>query len=224
MGWPHPPGDDLYTTPGYTWLRYVPVPPGYGGDGEVVIDKGRIWWGLGGILVVTSACHLRAVRKFFELGFNQFLGRISFMLYLIHFFVNNLVSQRLKGILYQAFCTREHSDTFNSELYKSNAFKNIAIYFILWSVSVPMALSTAHFLEVWVDKPCTEFGRWLDDKLVNGFWKVSLIPQAQSVEEEQEGLLPPADLPVLEMGELASKTSIDASPSDFGSTDVDPKD
>lgn len=212
MGFP-PPNPDVFTVPGYAWMQYIPLPPIY----RSIIVEGRIWWGIGGIMVVTSSCHLRHVRRFFELSFNQFLGRISFMLYLIHFPVNRLLSRPLKRNIYSAFCSREHIDAFDAEVYKTNAFTNIGIYCLLMMISLPIAMSLSHLLEVWVDRPCTNFGKWLDDKLVNGFWGKPSSKRVLPIVEEEEELLSST----IELGEVVHKHSTEMQHSESSSTAID---
>ncbi|EME42035.1 hypothetical protein DOTSEDRAFT_72960 [Dothistroma septosporum NZE10] len=175
---------DDFTTPGYGWLTHVPLPRGYRGAGGA--GEGRVWFGLGAMLFVTSSCHLTYVRRFHETKFIQHLGRISFMLYLIHIMINLLISLPLRQVLYHALCGRKFDETFDSDVLDSGPLTNILIYTILWLVSVPIAMSCAHFLEVWVDKPCNKFGKWVDDKFVNGFRRIKLRPGPG---EEEEGLL-----------------------------------
>ncbi|KAH9825797.1 Acyltransferase family [Teratosphaeria destructans] len=148
---------------GYEWLRSADWPSSY-----TQVAPGRQWWGIGGILFITSCCHLRAAQKFFELWPIQYLGRISFMLYLDHILINEMVSLPLRTVLYHAFCAKETSEIWAGHVYRSTPIKNITFYCITWIASVPIAVSMAHLLEIWIDRPCTSFGKSLDERLVNG--------------------------------------------------------
>lgn len=184
-----------YTRPGYEWMDHIPLPPGYRPLG----DEGRFWWGWGGILVIASSCHLSFIRKFFEFRIIQHLGRISFMLYLIHILIHEIVTKPLRPYLYSVFCTKEFSETYLGDVFISTPFKNIAIYCTLWVISVFIVMCVAHFLEVYVDKPCTSFGKWVDDKLVNGFGDIKMAT------EEEEQLLDSTHVADVEMNEMVQR-------------------
>ncbi|KAK4613955.1 O-acetyltransferase PaAT-1 [Fulvia fulva] len=184
---------DEFTRPGYAWLSYIPIPPGYRG----MVGEGRVWFAIAGFLFVASSCHLTFVRRFHETKLIQHLGRISFMLYLIHILINTRVSLPLRGALYDALCENRSQDGFD-HVFISGPFTNVFIWLVVWLISVPIAMSCAHFLEIFVDKPCNEFGKWLDDKFVNGSGRVKL----QSGQEEA-GLLSQIPLDQLQPGEAS---------------------
>lgn len=182
MSW-MPPTDD-WTQPMFDWMSYLPLPPGFRG-----VNEGRVYWGVGAILFVTSSCHLSWVRSFFEFSFLQYLGRVSFMLYLQHLPIEIVISAPLKSALYAAFCRKEMNEAVGQEVYLTNFWSRLGVYAILWAISVSVALNNAHFLEIWVDRPCTNFGKWVDDKLVNGFGR-NVQEKTAMVGTEEEELLP----------------------------------
>jgi peptidoglycan/LPS O-acetylase OafA/YrhL len=159
MGYTNP--SQLYTTPGYDWTINIPLPEGY------PYNRGRVWWGWGGILVVSSICHLSQARKVLELPVIQHLGKISFMLYLSHLLVNLVISLPLRRGIYSMLSLKVNDAGFTG-VYATGPIQNLLIFFFLLFFSIIIAVTLAHFLEIWVDRPCTAFGRWVDVKLVHG--------------------------------------------------------
>jgi len=64
-------------SPGYSWL--VPYTPF-----NYILPE-RFWSGIGGVLFVTAVSQLPQMIKFYQSAVAQYLGKISFSLYLVHF-------------------------------------------------------------------------------------------------------------------------------------------
>lgn len=192
-------GSDTFTTPGYSWMDHLPVPPQYSQN----VKEGRFWWGWGGIFVVASSCHLSFMRSLFETWFIQYLGRISFMLYLIHVLVAIVVGDPLKRHLYNAFAIQEHNSVFDADVLVTTPVLNTAIYATLWLTCTIVSFAAAHFLEIYLDRPCTKVGRIVDDILLNGYpengWK-SRKDEHVSQSAEEERLLGSTEV---ELGEMS---------------------
>ncbi|QIW99066.1 hypothetical protein AMS68_004584 [Peltaster fructicola] len=194
MGYVGP--SERYSTPGYEWTAVVPLPGGF----RFLIGEQRFWWGCGGILVILSSSHLSLVRKFFELAFIQYLGKISFMLYLIHFLINVVVAQPIRHAFYKAVCVLEFDEAYDGDVFRTTAITNVGIHIMLWLICIPLVMIISHILETFVDRPCTAFGKWLDDKLVHGTRK-----PVKPVDEEQEQLLE-SDMSGLELGSMPQRS------------------
>lgn len=153
------PNEESYTRPGYEFLdtftpeRYMEYEGG-----------ARFWWCWAGTLIVSSACHLVAIRQFFELPFARYLGRISFMLYLTHQMVNVCIGLPLRMMLYSLLLRREWSEEYESDIFVGYWFMWLFIYVVFWGVTGSVAVFVAHWCEVFVDRPCTRFARWVDDR------------------------------------------------------------
>lgn len=176
---------DTVTTPGYSWLEDLPIPSAY----SLGTKSGRFWWAWGGILTVVSSSHLSYVRALFESRHIQYLGKISFMLYLIHVLLAIAIGHPIRNYLYGAFATKEHNSALNADVFITTPLMNFTIYAILWSVCAVFSMTVAHFLEIYVDRPCTKIGKIVDDLLLNGISaKPSRIreeePVSGSIEEE----------------------------------------
>lgn len=55
----------------------------------------RSWQTIGAVLLIGTVRHILPIKKFFETGFAQFLGTISFSLYLLHQTVYRILLDRL---------------------------------------------------------------------------------------------------------------------------------
>lgn len=190
---------EYFTRPGYEWSVYLPLPHGW----RDRVGEERFWWGCGAILFIASSCHLKLVRRFFELAALQHLGKLSFMLYLIHLLIGNVVGGQIKDAIYPALCTKERDEVFGFDVCHINPFLNVTILVGLWLVTVPIVLVVAHVLETFVDRPVTTFGKWMDDKLVHGFPRRA--EALKDMEPEQEQLLGPVGAEELEMGGISQQ-------------------
>ncbi|KAF2156507.1 hypothetical protein K461DRAFT_221170 [Myriangium duriaei CBS 260.36] len=160
-----PSGGGWYSWAGYQWIRKIPLPQQIQSR-DHVID--RFWWGCGAILTIAGACHLTPVRHFFQLPIFRYLGRISFMLYLIHFVVDVDYSQPIRHTLYALLCTKEYNKIHQSDVYITSFLQTIYIPLLLWVITAPVTLILANWLEVHIDRPCTNFAKWLDNEFVKG--------------------------------------------------------
>ena len=174
------PNEEHYRRPGYEFLdaftpaRYMEYEGG-----------ARFWWCWAGIFIVASACHLVGVRRFFELPCSRYLGRVSFMLYLTHQMVNICVGFPLHSMLSKLLLRQEWSDEAQKDVFVHNWVLELVIYVVFWCVVGPVAVCVAHWCEVFVDRPCTRFARWVDDQ----FTKEEVVPSV-NLGEEELGRLP----------------------------------
>lgn len=140
------PEGKLNPMPGFETLRSL-IPMSLNMD-----DHARFWWSISGMFILLSISQLPRLKSLFETYFCQYLGKISFSLYLIHEFC--LV---LFGLSLQAFLMRvvglEHGG--NGLLYW--------LVCLIWYVSftVPVFALAAQ-IERWVDAPSVRFARWLE--------------------------------------------------------------
>lgn len=144
----------FFTRPGYGWMASLTPERWLEHEGGV-----RFWWCWAGIFFITAACHLPRVRGFFEFGLMRHLGRISFMLYLTHRIVLNLLGARFEKIVLSIFGREVWIDGADG---KSDPFGTFVIYLILMSVLLPTSTTVAHWCERLIDAPSTRFARSVD--------------------------------------------------------------
>lgn len=161
-----PESNTVYPRPGYEWMDAF-IPSNY-----VKHEGGiRFWWCWAGILIITSACHLAFLRRFFQLSLCRYLGRISFMLYLTHRSVQECIGVFLRRYLQMLLGQHVWSDTHEDYIYKVHPTASSLIYVVSWLVLGSTAIFVAHWCEVLIDAPSTRFSRWLDVRFINGLAK-----------------------------------------------------
>ncbi|OQO12496.1 hypothetical protein B0A48_03138 [Cryoendolithus antarcticus] len=158
-----PKAREYYDRHGYDWLDRL-VPKAW----EEHEGGLRLWWCWAGILCVTSCAHLPLARKFFELPLMRYMGRISYMLYLLHRVVLNLVGQPLTEAVYKPFGRTGYIDfskAGDGKVGGNFAFRCITflIYLILLLVMVPLTFLVSHWGEVLIDAPSTRLARSVDN-------------------------------------------------------------
>jgi peptidoglycan/LPS O-acetylase OafA/YrhL len=142
------PEGKLNPMPGFETLRLL-IPMGLNMD-----DHARFWWSISGMLLLLSISQLPRLKSIFESNLCQYLGKISFSLYLVHEFCLVLFGLSLEGFLLRITGLGER--------------KNGLLYWLVgavWYVSftVPVFALAAQ-VERWVDAPSVRFARWLEEK------------------------------------------------------------
>lgn len=117
-------------------------------------DHSRFWWSISGVLLLLSISQIPRLKRLFETNFCQYLGKVSFSLYLAHEF-----SIVLFGLCFQTILLR----LTGVEPKSGSLFYWIicGAWFVLFSVPV---FIVAAQVERWVDVPSVRFARWLEGK------------------------------------------------------------
>lgn len=124
------------------WSTVMPLVPGY------IRDKWRYWTSWGALLIVWSTSNDHLLQCIFTNSVSQYLGKISFSLYLVH---GSIIHTLGYGLL-QSFWSIIGEDR------KETCFILMAIcvtVVTLWWADVFMRL---------VDIPSVKFARWLEGK------------------------------------------------------------
>ena len=135
--WEHAPG----------WMTLWSLIPSY------IHDRHRYWTGWGALLLVWSTSNSRMLQRIFTNAFTQYLGKISFSLYLVHGFVIHTVYYALIEVLWGVVGDE-------TDMRKEVAF-GVALVVVtgclVWVSDVFMRL---------VDMPSVRFARWVENKLI----------------------------------------------------------
>jgi len=133
--------------PGYETLMALTPPLN-------VEDRGRFMWSLSGVALLLSISQLPYLKRVFESGFCQYLGRISFSLYLIHLSCMVLFGLKMQEmILWLNPSGHDETTVFYWVL--------CVVWFALFTVPV---FAVSGCVEKWVDAPSVRFARWLEGK------------------------------------------------------------
>src|SRR3569833_121515 len=152
--------DYSLNTPGWHYLtRMVPD----------VYDKTqyyRYWNSWGGLLLVYSTLRIRWLQQFLNTHPLRYLGKVSFMFYMIHLPMQYMVGDRVAKMLGNVqWGTKE--TLWDNRLYDPDiGVPGVSSRFLLsMAVMLPIDLAVADFLTRWLDMPCVRLGkdliRWL---------------------------------------------------------------
>lgn len=132
---------------GYSYLVNNLVPPWYS-------SRPYFWQSVGAILVVWSASHSEDAKRVFTNSFAQYLGKISFALYIVHGNINRSVLYAIMPTI-RKIC----GDVDGSDL------RFVMAWLMGACLIVPIAFWTADIFWRWVDIPCVKFARWIEGRL-----------------------------------------------------------
>lgn len=124
-------------------------------------DHARFWWSLSGVSLLLSISQLTHLKRLFETYFCQYLGKISFSLYLIHEFCILLFGLGIKRLMLLLVGIDPESKE-SSGMY----WMICVIWYVL--VTIPV-FSIAAQMEKYVDAPIVSFARWMEGKCMKCF-------------------------------------------------------
>ena len=130
-------------TPG--WVTLVSMIPDHIGNPK------RYWPGWGAILLVWSTSCYKPLQRLFDNKLSQYLGKISFSLYIVHGAVTHVIGYPLMNIL-DGMIGRD--DAFNRAVGFSVG-SGATLFFTVW---------LADLFTRAVDEPSVKFARWVEEK------------------------------------------------------------
>lgn len=152
-----------YKLPGFDWY-YDHVP----GSWKEIEGGGRFWWMVSGCSITIAVSQLPLLKRILEMTICQYLGRISFMLYLVHTFVYELVGKLWKGILIDIV---KHEDVYIEEAKTTwrvpRGIGVYLVYFGFWIFMLPVLLVISGQVTKYVDDPSIRFAKWLEMKFAD---------------------------------------------------------
>jgi len=135
--WEHAPG----------WMTLWSLIPSY------IHDRHRYWTGWGAVLLVWSTSNSCMLQRIFTNAFTQYLGKISFSLYLVHGFVIHTVYYALIEVLWGVVGDE-------TDMQKEVAFGAALVVVtgcLVWVSDVFMRA---------VDMPSVKFARWVEGRMI----------------------------------------------------------
>lgn len=151
---------DQYPLPGFDWY-YSHVPDPW----KDIEHGGRFWWMMSGISLTVSISQLPGLKRLFEARICQYLGRISFMLYLVHSYVFNAFGKWWKDTL-QFLCGTVEGHLPNTDT-PMRVLKGpwwYIWYLGFWIVMLPVVLVVSGQVTKYIDDPSIQFAKWLEGK------------------------------------------------------------
>lgn len=151
---PHP---DQYGLPGYN-IYVAWTPHAFLG----IEGGGRFWWMIAGIGFTVSISQLQYARSLFELRFCKYLGKISFMLYLIHTYVFELFGKPWLNYLQSTFATMTYHEGYQQEVLIAGTAGQTAIYIGFWIVMFPILAICSGVTTRYIDQPSIRAARAIE--------------------------------------------------------------
>lgn len=114
---------------------------------------------IGAILLVSSASHSEDIKPFFTNPFAQYLGKISYALYIVH---GNI----LRSVLYGIMPTIWKVCGLGMEEVEEESSLRFGLAWVMGAcVTVPLVFWAADLFWSWVDGPCVRFARWVEGRI-----------------------------------------------------------
>ncbi|KAN0108784.1 Acyltransferase 3 [Hyaloscypha variabilis] len=143
-------GAPSMSMPGYETLRWLTPSFLY------MDDQARFMWSLSGMSLLFSISQLPRLKTLFDTNFCQYLGKISFSLYLIHHFCIALFGLRMQEALLHLAGVQNHAETLPYWLV-------CGVWYALFTLLV---FALAGQVTRWVDRLSVRFARWLEEKVL----------------------------------------------------------
>ncbi|ORY76309.1 acyltransferase 3 [Protomyces lactucae-debilis] len=113
------------------------------------------WWSLAGIAILWSCYRLAFLRRILEGGFCQYLGKLSFAIYLTHIMVRDCIGQQLKTILLYQFGCDEASSAIRQ-----------TIPLLLWyAVLLVVTFFVSGLFEKHIDVHVIQFAKYVEERM-----------------------------------------------------------
>jgi len=136
-------------TPGYSWLtKHIPT--------TFILFKVWFWPSVGGILIVFAISRLPTISRIFTLASFQYLGQISFSIYLVHWFIEMTFGC---WFMYSFTYLTRNLDRHNDGLF--------LLGFGISSLGIAALVICAG--DVWcrlVDIPSVKFAKWIESNML----------------------------------------------------------
>lgn len=118
-----------------------------------ISQKARFWCSWGAVLLVWSTCNAPFLQLIFNNGPVQYLGNISFALYLVHGMCNHTVAYGIMDISWRLFG-------------RDTAFRKEMGFCIAAAVNIMVVICVADLFWRVVDIPVVRFTKWLEDRCI----------------------------------------------------------
>lgn len=124
----------------------------------------RFWVSLGAVLLVWISFHLPWLQRFFRTRPLQYLGKVSFMLYLIHLPIAYMV---VDPYILRTFGTVTlETNWWDNRLYIPDIGPRglSTRWAVQWTILFSLTLGLADLATRFIDDPCTRLSRWVGDR------------------------------------------------------------
>jgi peptidoglycan/LPS O-acetylase OafA/YrhL len=156
--------------PGFSTLRFLTPTPLFTHIPNA--DPARFWWSISGTSILLSVSQLPNIKRLFESRACQYLGKISFSLYLVHQFCLVLFGLALqKAMLGLAGVERGQAAGIEGDEGKMLYWLLCGVWLVVFTTSV---FAIAAQVEKWVDAPSVRFTKWLEERCLKWYHSIGL--------------------------------------------------
>ncbi|KAH7318508.1 acyltransferase 3 [Stachybotrys elegans] len=146
--------DEGVLSPGYQFLE-IAESSRWDHSRDII---GRIWKTVGSILLVYAISKSAHLQRPFNSAPVQYLGKISFSLYLVHQSIYHLIRDPIRNALFYMAAREAYSVASASNRPVASAFAWITCYFIL----SPINIYAAHLYTKHIDERCIQLAKMFD--------------------------------------------------------------
>lgn len=152
---------DGHQSPGYVYLNSI-VP-------EYWSQKHRFWPNIGAIIIVWSVGNLEKLKRLFSSGFVQYMGRISFPLYVMHGPIINtfgyMVSRHRDTYLSIVLTASQTMEWIYAIIGTEERWRLEVGFFLAALLTITAVVWAADIFLRTIDTPCVRFSKWFEEKL-----------------------------------------------------------
>lgn len=157
--------DDLRENPGWHWAEYLTP--------QAVFDYKWFYLFWAANMIVASVPRIRWLKRFFETRFCQYLGRISYALYLVHGPIINTLGDRLYfavGWIRPAAIDQQMLASWANiwPLPRTGPLGLEVSFLVPHLILLPFTIWVADLVTRFVDEPTVKFAQWLYRKTLGG--------------------------------------------------------
>ena len=154
--------DALKENYGWYYMSYL-VP-------QAVFDYKWFFLFWAAMFFVSATRHISWLKRFFEIPFNQYLGKISFAFYLVHVPILAILGDRMYAAT--GWVRKEHLDHFggwiNAMPLSKGGIVGLELSFLVPQIILlPLSLWMAEIVTKLVDEPSVRFAQWFYRKTLN---------------------------------------------------------
>ena len=120
---------------------------------DIGLDSRKWWQSIGSVIIVWSVNNLNDIQPFFTNYFAQYLGKISFAVYIVHGPILHSI-----GLVAMTASWRY--------IGRETTTQNCLGFLVAAAVVLPTVFWAADIFWRLVDVPCTKFSRWVEDKVM----------------------------------------------------------
>jgi len=157
--------EDVRNNPGWYWMSFLKP--------QAVYDPKWFYLFFGANMLVACIPRISWLKRFFESRFCQFLGRISFALYLVHGPILAALGDRIYHVVGWVRTAGDHTTELNwwanrFPLPKIGPYGLEIAFLVPHIILLPLTLWMADVVTRMVDEPSVKFAAWLYKRTIGG--------------------------------------------------------